>query len=370
MPTCPFCGSTGKLTAEHVLGNWLSRIGLDLEPVPHGAGPLNRVGQGLGVRPPFRQTVRVCAECNNGWMSRLEVVAGRVLTPFILGEPGQIEAQDVGAIAVWLQKTALTAMLVSSEDQRNAGYGLPSSEYRELWGLLRDEVQPLPASQFWIGRYEGVRDWSVRVTPLVVTAQGLPELQQPQGYAMTIVLGQLVLHGVRFTTPSLQVELTTRHQLPQLWPTTGPITWPRGATVVDAGFLGFAGGKDLQSTEHQIQVLPWNPATDLPQSKVVDGRVELPVACGQHTTDYPTSLVNEAMHGRFYAFETVCDCPTAYLIHTEPDGAHCKAIGTAEDISDLYENLAGEEIVIRDRHGLFLCKRLATSKLPGERRSS
>ena len=32
---------TGKLTAEHVFGNWLSRIGLDLEPVPHGAGPLN-----------------------------------------------------------------------------------------------------------------------------------------------------------------------------------------------------------------------------------------------------------------------------------------------------------------------------------------
>lgn len=53
--------------------------------------------------------------------------------------------------------------------------------------------------------------------PLTVTATGLPEADRPQGYAMTIVLGQLVLHGVRYTTPSLQVEVITRQELPQLW---------------------------------------------------------------------------------------------------------------------------------------------------------
>ena len=41
--TCAFCGRTGKLTSEHVLGDWLSRIGLDLDPVAHAAGPLNRM---------------------------------------------------------------------------------------------------------------------------------------------------------------------------------------------------------------------------------------------------------------------------------------------------------------------------------------
>jgi len=30
-PLVPFCGFTGKLTAEHVFGNWLSRISLDLD---------------------------------------------------------------------------------------------------------------------------------------------------------------------------------------------------------------------------------------------------------------------------------------------------------------------------------------------------
>jgi len=48
------------------------------------------------------------------------------------------------------------------------------------------------------------------VTPLVVAVDGLPEPAWLEAYLMTIVLGQLVLHGVRFTTPSLSLNLSTR----------------------------------------------------------------------------------------------------------------------------------------------------------------
>ena len=97
---CAFCGRTGKLTGEHVLGDWLSRIGLDLDPVAHATGPLNRMGREVGVTPPFRRTVRdVCGPCNNGWMSQLEDVARRTLAPLILGEPGRLAREDQGAIA-------------------------------------------------------------------------------------------------------------------------------------------------------------------------------------------------------------------------------------------------------------------------------
>jgi hypothetical protein len=359
--TCVFCGSADTLTGDHVLGDWLSKIGLDLDPVPHAAGWLNRIGRDLGVRPPFRQKVRdVCGDCNHGWMSRLEVIAQRVLTPFILGQPGQLEVADQGAIAAWVQKTALTAMLVSSEEDRGAGYGLPLSEYRELYAL-KDEVQPLPASQFWIGRYEGVRDWSIRVTPLAVRIDGLAEPDRPQAYAVTIVLGQLVLHGVRFTTPSLQIRVSTRLELPQFWPAMGPVTWPSGTALDDDGFLAFTGGKDLRSTEQYIELQPWRPATELAPSQAVGGMVELPTICGKHVVYYPAVLVDEAMRGRFYAFGTACECPMAYLIHTEPDGAHCKAADTAEVISELYEALPGEEYEIGDEHGMFTCKRLNRS---------
>jgi hypothetical protein len=84
----------------------------------------------------------------------------------------------------------------------------------------------------------------------------------------------------------------------------------------------------------------------------------------EHVVYYPTDLANEAMRGRFYAFMTACECPTAYLIHTEADGAHCKAADSANAISALYESVQGEEYVIEDEHGMFTCKRLATPSGP------
>lgn len=99
---------------------------------------------------------------------------------------------------------------------------------------------------------------------------------------MTIVLGQLALHGVRFTTPSLQVEVSTRQALPQLWPAAEPVAWPSGTLLDDTTFLGFAGGKDLRATERHMKLRLWKPATELARSRTVAGMVELPTACGKH----------------------------------------------------------------------------------------
>ena len=352
---CAFCGSTGPMTREHVLGDWLSRIGLNMEPVPHRSGWLNRLGRELGVRPPFRQTVRVCGRCNNGWMSKLEVVAQRVLAPFILGEPGEIAAQDLGAVAGWVHKTALTAMLVSSEQERSQGYGLPPSEYREHYAG-REGKMPLPASRLWIGRYEGARSASVRVTPLAVGVEGMPQPDRPQGYAMTVVLGELVLHGVRFTTPGLEADLDTRHELPRLWPAQQPVSWPSGRTVDDSEYLTFSAGKDLVPLDLRLVIEPWRRATDLEASHLDGNLVKLPLICGKHVAHYPLELVGEAAHRRYYSFVVSCACPMAYLIQTEPDGAHCKAADPPEAIADRYKALPGKELEIRSRDGVFFCK--------------
>lgn len=129
--TCAFCGSAGPLTREHVFGQWVSKTGLDLTPIQHFAGPLNALPRDMGEQPPYRQKVKnFCAACNNGWMSNLEAVAQRVLAPFIRGESGAIAVEDQAAIATWVQKTALTAMLLSSKEQRDSGYGLDPAEYK------------------------------------------------------------------------------------------------------------------------------------------------------------------------------------------------------------------------------------------------
>jgi hypothetical protein len=62
------------------------------------------------------------------------------------------------------------------------------------------------------------------------------------------------------------------------------------------------------------------------------------------------------MRDRFYVFTTSCECDLFYLIMTEPDGVHCKAADTAEVIAELYESLPGEESLIEDEGGAFVCK--------------
>lgn len=347
------------LTREHVFGDWVSKIGLDSRPQPHVGGWLNLLGRDMGTRPPFQQVVGVCGPCNNGWMSRLEVVAKRVLTPVMLGEAAEISAADAGAISMWTQKTAMTAMLASPAEDRSKGYGLPVSEYRELYNS-RNALQPLPASQFWVGRYNGGRLCSARVTPIVVVADGATEPDAPHGYVMTLIVGQLLLHGVCFTDPSMEVEVVACRSMPQLWPTTNTVVLPEATHLDDAGVLHFGRGADLVLSESEVELHAWKPAIEAPASKAIGDLVRLPTICGKHEALYPMALVHEARHSRFYAFVVTCECPMTYLIHTEPDGAHCKASGTTADITTRYEILQGEEFEVQASLGRFNCKILTT----------
>jgi hypothetical protein len=81
-------------------------------------------------------------------------------------------------------------------------------------------------------------------------------------------------------------------------------------------------------------------------------------ACGKHFAHYPAVLVTEAMHGRFYAFVVSCDCGLAYMVHTEPDGVHCKAGGDPTGIAELYDRVPGDEETLTNRSITFRCKRL------------
>lgn len=360
--SCAFCGSTAPLTREHVFGQWVSKIGLDLSPAQHHAGSNNGLHRDMGTQPPYRQTVKnFCATCNNGWMSELEVAAQRVLTPLILGNSGTIALEDQAVIAMWAQKTALTAMLISSEEQRDGGYGLPQAEYRALY-KGRDRMQPLDGSLLWVGRYQGHGEYSaIRVMPLSVRVAGMPKPDLPAGYALTIVLGELVLQGVRFDPPDLAVDVTMDLGMPQLWPSRAPVQWPGGEPCTEVAFLRFSAGRMLRSTVQHLELHPWTPAAELPQSVVIGDRVELPALCEKHALYYPVTLLGEVLRGRFYAFAAACECPVSYLIQTEPDGAHCKAAGEAEWISTMYKDLPGDEVFIRDQGAVFVCKRLPTA---------
>jgi hypothetical protein len=291
-------------------------------------------------------------------MSRLENTARRVLTPLILGTGGVIEGADLGTISAWTQKTCLTAMYVSTAEDRSAGYGLPASEYHALHAI-RDKEKPLPRSQFWIGRFSGDMAWSVRVTPLCVATDGSPEPKFPDGYVMTVVLGQLILQGIRMTTPRLKIRVMAKQEMPRIWPDVVTASWPGGEAVGDSRYEAFALGRDLLTHKPHVNLRPWKPATELPASNLAGDMVELPTICGKHVAYYPAILIREATQSRFYAFMVPCDCGIAYLIHTEPDGAHCKASGDPQAIAELYEAVPGIDDMFTNQNDTFRCKRLA-----------
>ena len=76
---CAFCGSESDLTREHVLPDWLTEIGLELEPSIHHVGPINPLPREWTSKP-FRTTVKmVCGTCNSGWLSDREGAAKPIL---------------------------------------------------------------------------------------------------------------------------------------------------------------------------------------------------------------------------------------------------------------------------------------------------
>jgi hypothetical protein len=353
---CAFCGNAGPLTREHVLGNWLSRIGLGSGPVENYAGPLNRMPVPMGVSAAFQQSVKnVCSSCNNGWMGSLEETAQRVLTPLILGETGRIELEDQPVIAMWLQKTALVSMLLSSARAREDGYGLPPSEFALLF-QRRAALEPLPSSVFWAGRYKGdLQVGSVWVTPLAVEVRGLPESELPHGYAMTISLGALVIHGLRFTHLPFEVDIAPPEPLESLWP-SGRDVELSGRELDNADFLLLARGRSFNTSDPEVSLRPWRPATELEASELAGSIVTLPLLCGKHVGYYPADLVYEAQRGRYYWFMTSCECELAYLIRTESDGAHVKAAEPAELIAERFGELDGAEYEIQGDAGTFTVK--------------
>lgn len=360
---CVFCGFTGNLTAEHVLPRWLLDIGLSLEPMLHEAGPLNRTGRRMGVNKPFTQTVRdVCGSCNGGWMSALESSVKNVLRPLIRGESGTVPPEAQAVIAAWIHKTALVGMLVNAKQQREGRRGLPEEEYRLLFEH-RQAQTPLPDSQFWIGRYGGdIRLGSIWVTPMIVAIDGIRPPERPQAYLMTIVVGRLLLQGIRFTASGLAMDVVPGELMCGIWPTTTGIGWPPNGGTDDEAFVSIiTKGRHLRTTLPSVRLEDWKPATELPRSRAIGSMVELPTACGKHSVYYPRELVRQAMLGTFYWFVTSCECGMSYLLRTQRDGAHCTNDGSAEEMALAYDALPGQEFLISDEGGEFVCKELAAN---------
>jgi hypothetical protein len=235
---CVFCGGQ-PVTVEDVFPLWLGDY--------LGRGPAYRVsaGMGGGQRRGFRglsmtaRVKRVCRDCNNGWMSRLETEASAVIKP-LLNETLAIPLTggtggSLTLLARWAMKTALMLQYVHRDP------AIPPAVYEQFHST---QLPPSQQCRMFLARHakHGIPDgahsigWSVKgpASPSgAVAYEGLM-------YGVTFCIANVVIQIVGYvpTVPAAGT-FTLNYPSPywgyveQLWPAVAGITWPLSRPVLD-----------------------------------------------------------------------------------------------------------------------------------------
>lgn len=127
---CPFCGGLGKPTDEHVWAKWLRQTqgarkllqdqNGQRMPLEWSSMQINEEGRYESSSERQRDwatllphvTVKVCKDCNNGWMSELERRAQSIIGPLVLeGRRIWLGADEQMALAQWAIKVFMAYAL-------------------------------------------------------------------------------------------------------------------------------------------------------------------------------------------------------------------------------------------------------------------
>jgi hypothetical protein len=125
---CIFCGSSGKLSGEHIFPDWLSKM-FDDQIVG-----INEVrGDNLArdwVKSIFQDKLKkVCGACNSGWMSTLENDVKNLLLALIFThDQVTLDDKNQRLLAFWAQKTLLVV-----NEATVGGFSIPKDFYHELY---------------------------------------------------------------------------------------------------------------------------------------------------------------------------------------------------------------------------------------------
>ena len=182
--------------------------------------------------PQSQGTTRVCIDCNNGWMSRLQQAAKPVLLPLIQGDPTRLSRQNQRLVARWATMSVMTSDFIDPNKQ-----AVPIEDRRQF---SKTGEPPADTWKIWIGRFQR-QEWrgywvhnSIPIgdneEELGVTEEGHPH---PNTQTTTLVFGELYVHAFSCPYPEIvrPVELSDRATsvLTQIWPVQHEnVTWPSG----------------------------------------------------------------------------------------------------------------------------------------------
>jgi hypothetical protein len=224
MRKCMFCGEKAS-TREDVWPVWLmSRF-----PISSTAR-LNAEcgGRTLGNWPtpkPKLQVRRLCASCNNGWMSKLENEAKPVLESILDDKLKDIDVSAQLTVARWGVKTAMVLDVI--ESNRRWFY---SDDERKM---MRVALSVPRRTSVWIAK-------CVNQPNIYSAAKDLrtsPGDNEVHAFTTTMAFGSLALQVVSIKTPvAIPENVTVTYDvregpwdqtLVQMWPTNqNSKTWP------------------------------------------------------------------------------------------------------------------------------------------------
>ncbi len=356
---CIFCGRQSGLTDEHVFPKWMQSLNRDFESVRIVNSSLNGLPRTTREMHPYTSVVRrVCASCNNGWMSDLEGAMTTAILELVAGSSPDFHTIYASELTRWAFKTALVGMFVSSAADRASGYGVPQAEYDRLYAAAM-LGEPLDDVAVWIGR-TGAHSHSAggaRVLPLSARMRDA-ESSLPVGYAISIQIGQLLIEGLRLTDPGLSVGRFELADFARVWPEpSSGGTYLAVPLITEPAPLSVATSLVFADSDSEMRLAGWSFVTDLPQSVDLGNEVSMPALCGRHTVLFPTWMVQLAKAGQYFWFTASCPCGHFYLYRTEATGTHLRGLGTQSQIESMYLERPGREMRLSFANGHFRCKR-------------
>lgn len=179
-----------------------------------------------------KQTVKVCAACNHGWMSDLEAECGPTVARMALGQQVMLDRAAQLSLARYAMKTAIT----HDAAHRSRTAVVPERDIR----LLVDEQKLSPRTSVHLFAYAGPRVSSYRGMPMTVRL-GSPTAPQIPAFQVTLLLAKLVMHVVGHSGPEdrpLQFTRESDDFRVQIFPPTtiGAVLWPPRYVLSDAAY--------------------------------------------------------------------------------------------------------------------------------------
>lgn len=235
IPTCWFCSTPDGRSKEHIFPKWLTRdLGVrEVEVTPFHMHITGGSVHELSTRPLAGLVAsKICAKCNNGWMSHLETQVRPLLTGDVLA--GQITPLWAQTLARWFAKTAAVLnvsqnyrMVIRQEDRHALATSIPNNVAVALSRVERPDGKAI--------------DWQ-QASPVMA----LTSYPEPTEYTTSLIERTLVCNiqaGVLGATVVFAARPLTATAVDrfvggsQIWPIPDRLPWisalPRVASVRD-----------------------------------------------------------------------------------------------------------------------------------------